>query len=114
MQNQRQLGRPWSLNCKEDSRGKALTMAQPQAIWIKQPQAILAEGAGGGIVVEGARIVELLPVGATPSEPASAAARSDRMSACRLVATTVSIERGLRTIRMVIASTSSLSQVTSL
>ena len=35
------------------------------------------------------------------------------MSACRLVATTVSIVRGLFTMRMVIASTSSLSQVTS-
>src|SRR5262249_50655266 len=56
----------------------------------------------------------ILPVGAMPSEPASAAARSDRMSACRLVATMVSIVCGCITIRMVIASTSILSQVTSL
>ena len=52
-------------------------------------------------------------VGAMPSEPASAAARSDRMSACRLVATTVSIDSGFMTMRMVMASTSILSQVTS-
>ena len=54
-----------------------------------------------------------LAVGAMPSEPASAAARSDRMSACRLVATTVSIVCGLSIMRMVMASTSILSQVTS-
>ncbi len=35
------------------------------------------------------------------------------MSACRLVATTTSIERGFRTMRVVIASTSSLSTMTS-
>src|ERR1700761_6188232 len=46
-------------------------MAQPQAIWIKNPQAILAEGAGGGIVVEGGRIVELVPAGATPRTDAA-------------------------------------------
>ena len=32
-------------------------MAQPQAIWIKNPQAIFAEAAGGGIVVDGGRII---------------------------------------------------------
>ena len=46
-------------------------MAQPQAIWIKNPQAILAEGADGGIVVEGGRIVELVPAGATPKTDAA-------------------------------------------
>ena len=54
-----------------------------------------------------------LAVGAMPSEPASAAARSDRMSACRLVATIVSSVCGFIIMRMVIASTSILSQVTS-
>src|SRR5207342_2579999 len=53
-------------------------------------------------------------VGAMPSEPARAAARSDSTSACRLVATTVSMVSGFMTIRMVMASTSILSQVTSL
>ena len=38
-------------------------MAQPQAIWIKDPLAILAEGAERGIVVQGGRIVELVPAG---------------------------------------------------
>ncbi len=37
--------------------------------WIKRPLAILADGAAGGIVVDGARIVELLPAGAGPSSP---------------------------------------------
>jgi 8-oxoguanine deaminase len=46
-------------------------MAQSQAIWIKNPQGILADGAGGGIVVEGGRIVELVPAGATPSTAAA-------------------------------------------
>ena len=54
-----------------------------------------------------------LAVGAMPSEPASAAARSDRMSACRLVATIVSSVSGRSVMRMVMASTSILSQVTS-
>src|ERR1700761_3360130 len=48
-----------------------------------------------------------------PSEPAKAAARSDRMSACRLVATTVSMVCGRITMRMVMASTSILSKLTS-
>ena len=52
-------------------------------------------------------------VGATPSEPATAPARSERMSACRFVATTVSMLAGLRTMRAAMASTSSFSQVTS-
>src|ERR1700723_2459501 len=47
-------------------------MAQPQAIWIKNPQAIFAEAAGGGIVVDGGRIVELVPAGATPKTDAAA------------------------------------------
>lgn len=36
-------------------------------IWIKNPLAILAEAAGGGVVVEGSRIVELVPSGKAPS-----------------------------------------------
>ncbi len=55
----------------------------------------------------------MLAVGAMPRLPARAAARSDRMSACRLVATTVSSVAGLLTMRAVIASTSSLSHFTS-
>ena len=32
-------------------------------LWIKNPLAILAENASGGIVVEGSRIAELVPAG---------------------------------------------------
>ena len=35
-------------------------------LWLKTPLAILAENAGGGIVVEGSRIIELVPAGAAP------------------------------------------------
>src|SRR5579871_1211566 len=43
-----------------------------QAIWIKDPLGILAEGAGRGIVVREGRIVELVPAGATPRTEAAA------------------------------------------
>ena len=38
-------------------------------LWIKDPLAILAENAGGGLVVENSRIVELVPAGKQPSQP---------------------------------------------
>ena len=38
-------------------------------VWIKNPLACLAENAGGGLVVEGSRIAELVPAGAEPSAP---------------------------------------------
>ena len=38
-------------------------------LWLKNPLAALADGAEGGIVVESARIVELVARGATPSAP---------------------------------------------
>jgi 8-oxoguanine deaminase len=41
-------------------------------LWIKDPQAILAEGAERGMVIEGTRIVELVARGATPSAPVGA------------------------------------------
>ncbi len=41
-----------------------------ERLWIRQPLAILAEGAEGGIVVEGARIAELVPAGGAPAAPA--------------------------------------------
>src|SRR5262249_54597541 len=52
-------------------------------------------------------------VGAVPGEPESAAARSERMSACRFDATTVSMAAGLSTMRVVIASTRTRSVFTS-
>src|SRR5256885_1951587 len=48
-------------------------------------------------------------VGAMPRLPESAAARSERMSACRLVATSTSSVCGFSTMRVVTASTSSRS-----
>lgn len=50
---------------------------------------------------------------ATPIEPASAAARSERISIGRFVPTTVSMLCGFCTMRIVMASTSSLSHETS-
>ncbi len=38
-------------------------------LWIKDPLAILAEGAGRGLVVEDGRIAELVPAGGEPSAP---------------------------------------------
>ena len=38
-------------------------------LWIRNPLAILAEGAEGGIVVDGARIVELVARGGAPAAP---------------------------------------------
>ena len=41
-----------------------------QRLWIRDPLAILAEGAGGGVVVDRAKIVELVPAGGRPMAPA--------------------------------------------
>ena len=38
-------------------------------LWIKGPLAVLAEGAGGGMVVDDGKIVELVPAGREPSSP---------------------------------------------
>jgi len=40
--------------------------ARSDTVWIKAPLAILAEGAGNGVVVAGGRIVEMVPSGAAP------------------------------------------------
>ena len=41
-------------------------------LWIRNPLAILADDAGGGLVVEGSRIVELVPAGRQPAAPVDA------------------------------------------
>ncbi len=46
--------------------------------WIKDPLAILAEGAQRGIVVEGGRIVELVGAGKTPESPYGATFNASR------------------------------------
>ncbi|MFZ2103640.1 MAG: 8-oxoguanine deaminase, partial [Oricola sp.] len=38
-------------------------------LWVRNPLAILAENAGGGLVIEDSRIVELVPAGKQPSQP---------------------------------------------
>ncbi len=45
-------------------------MDKTQAIWIKDPLAILADGAARGIVVRNGKIVELVPKGGQPTTPA--------------------------------------------
>src|ERR1700689_477715 len=42
-------------------------MDQKRAIWIKDPLAVLADGAERGIVVQSGRIVELIPAGRAPT-----------------------------------------------
>jgi 8-oxoguanine deaminase len=41
------------------------------SLWIRDPLAVLARGAERGFVVEGTRIVELVPAGAEPRQPVS-------------------------------------------
>jgi 8-oxoguanine deaminase len=48
------------------------------AIWIKDPQAILAEGAARGLVVDAGRIIELVPTGAMPRTPLTATFEAGR------------------------------------
>src|SRR6201991_3940798 len=68
----------WSLNCRisvgsriADALEMTEAMDQTRAIWIKDPLAILAEGAERGIVVQQGRIVELVPKGGQPATPAA-------------------------------------------
>jgi 8-oxoguanine deaminase len=42
------------------------------ALWLKDPLAILAEGAARGVVVQDGRIVELVPAGGSPATPHAA------------------------------------------
>jgi 8-oxoguanine deaminase len=41
-------------------------------IWLRDPLAILADNAAGGVVVQDGKVVELVPAGAQPSAPAQA------------------------------------------
>src|SRR5258705_7865072 len=71
----------WSLNCKGrcgnafhaylNLSEKPQAMDKTEAIWIKDPLAILADGAARGIVVRDGRIVELVPEGGQPETSAS-------------------------------------------
>ncbi|MFG7489384.1 8-oxoguanine deaminase, partial [Methylorubrum rhodesianum] len=46
--------------------------ARPRRLWLRDPLAILAEGAGGGLVVEGTRIAERVSAGGRPAGPVDA------------------------------------------
>lgn len=52
--------------------------APPHRLWIRDPLAILADGAGGGLVVEGSRIAECVPAGRQPSAPVDAVFEAGR------------------------------------
>ena len=45
----------------------ALNTSSPHIIWLKNPLAILANNAEGGLVIEGQKIIELVPQGQHPS-----------------------------------------------
>ena len=47
-------------------------MDRSQAIWIRDPLAILAERAERGVVIRGGRIIELVPAGGTPATDGAA------------------------------------------
>jgi 8-oxoguanine deaminase len=48
---------------------KGYALNEKRALWIKDPLAILADNAGGGVVVRQGRIAELVPSGRTPVIP---------------------------------------------
>ncbi|ACL56118.1 8-oxoguanine deaminase [Methylobacterium nodulans] len=48
---------------------EAVAGAAGPRLWLRDPLAILAEEAGGGLVVEGTRIVERVPGGGAPASP---------------------------------------------
>ena len=60
-------------------------MPTDRPLWLRHPLAILADGdAGGGIVVAGGRIVELVPAGRQPSAADPLRVRRlRRTSSCR-------------------------------
>lgn len=47
-------------------------------LWLRNPLAILADGAGGGLVVEAGWIVELVPAGGAPTAPVAAVLDASR------------------------------------
>src|SRR5471032_511351 len=47
-------------------------------VWIKDPIAILADGAERGLVIDGSRIVELIGRGKTPATPVGATFNASR------------------------------------
>src|SRR6202022_288864 len=61
----------WLFVSQFRSPGESNMMDPNRAIWIKDPLAILADGAERGVVVQGGKIVELVPKGGQPKTPAA-------------------------------------------
>src|SRR6185369_8207380 len=57
---------------KRRNSGPSFAMLSDMRLWIKDPIAILADNAASGLVVDGTRIVELVPRGGKPSTPVDA------------------------------------------
>jgi len=55
------------------TRSDSMASERATPLWIKDPLAILADGAERGIVIADGRIAELVPAGAAPSTPGVAA-----------------------------------------
>ncbi len=53
-------------------RRRKMNMSESQPIWIRDPLAILADGAARGVVTSGGRIVELVGAGCEPATPNAA------------------------------------------
>src|SRR5260370_33529349 len=64
-------GKRWLSDLKFRSAGECNMMDSKHAYWIKDPLAILADGAERGIVVQDGRIVELVPRGGQPTTSAA-------------------------------------------
>src|ERR1700728_4748791 len=70
----------WSLSCKVSELRcfaipcclGAASMKSNQPTWIKDPLAILADGAERGVVVQDGKIVELVAAGRSPATPDAA------------------------------------------
>jgi 8-oxoguanine deaminase len=54
------------------TRSESMVSETATALWIKDPLAILADGAERGVVVQNGRIVELVPAGQSPAMPNAA------------------------------------------
>src|SRR4030088_1289570 len=61
----------WLLVLQFRSPGECNIMDSKRAIWIKDPLAILADGAERGVVVQNGKIVELVPKGGQPTTSAA-------------------------------------------
>ena len=71
----------------------------PDRLWIRDPRAVLAEGAGGGIVVAGTRIVEY--VSSEPSPPEVSGSSLEQPLATMAIAPMSTTASRMRLVRIV-------------